>query len=107
MFWPLYKLAVATNETALASWITINQRLYGFAMGHPGSGSEAIKMVAEKQAALFEATMAMQSQSLKLVSPIMSPMALGSFMTTASHAMLKPYRTKSRANAKRLSRKIA
>lgn len=104
MFWSYWKLAVAAQETAIASWVTINQRMWRFASGDMSSGNEALRMVAEKQSAFLEANYVWQQQMARMAMSNPPPEAIARMMTKATHEALKPYRAKSRANARRLSR---
>lgn len=105
MFWSYWKLMAAAQETAAASWITINERLWRFAQGDSNAGKEAMRMVSEKQAAFLESNMAWQEHMARMAMSNPPPEAVARMMTQAAHDALKPYRSKSRANAKRLTKK--
>lgn len=95
LWWDAWQTAIAAQTTiALRVWSLATPGEYGSARGQ----AEMVRMVAEKQAAFVDATFAMQRAMLR------------SSVTTAAipvlTAGLRPYRTKTRANAKRLSRRL-
>lgn len=100
--WAVWKLAVVSQETAYASWLTINERMWRFATGHKSSGTESWRMVTEKQMAFAQASWAWQRHMLRHWQPWSAPHEIASAMTGATSAALRPYRNKSRANARRL-----
>jgi len=89
-------------QTGIAAQTTIALRLWAFAL--PGGAdsawgrAEAIRMVSEKQAAAIEAAFAVQRAMLRTAA---TPAAL-----PVLAAGLRPYRQKTRANAKRLARRL-
>jgi len=100
----IWKLAVAAQETACASWLTINQRMWRLATGHKSTASETWRMVSEKQTAFVQANWALQQQILRHWQRWPAPLEFVDVMTDAATAALRPYRTRSRANARRLAR---
>ena len=105
MFWPYVKLALAAQETAVASMITINQRLWRFSSGDASASFEAMTMIIEKQAAFNEAALAFNIHTAKLFRPGLTPQAANKIMTNALAGAIKPYQRKSSANARRLTGK--
>jgi hypothetical protein len=88
-------------QTAIAAQTTIALRLWSLATpGERDSAwgqAEMVRMVAEKQAAFMEAGFAMQRAMLRSASTATIPVLT---------AGLRPYRTKTQANAKRLTRRL-
>ena len=95
LWWDAWQTAIASQTTiALRLWSLATPGEYGSARGQ----AEMTRMVAEKQAAFVDATFAMQRALLR------------SSATTAAipvlAAGLRPYLTKTQANAKRLARRL-
>ena len=91
LWWEAWQTAIAAQTTiALRLWSLATPGEYQSARGQ----AEMVRMVAEKQAAFVDAAFAMQRAMLR------------STVTTAAipvlTAGLRPYRTKTKANAKRL-----
>lgn len=88
-----WRLAFETSQMAFEAQEVVMLRLAKIGKGDAASSAEAQRMVSEKTAAVGEAWLAASSAVIRNADP-----------QAVAAAFLKPYRTRVRANHRRLSR---